>query len=95
MSHHIQEIWQENDRTLAITWTDQQTSRYDVVRLRERCPCAQCVNEFTGERKPLQIDPSVRPSEMFSVGQYAMQIHFSDGHRTGIYSFDLLRKLSS
>ena len=93
MSYHIQEIWQENDKTLVITWTDQQTSRYDVVQLRENCPCAACVNEFTGERKPLQINPSVRPSEIFSVGHYAMQIHFSDGHRTGIYSFDLLRKL--
>ena len=33
-------------------------------------------------------------SSISIVGRYALNFHFSDGHDTGIYSFDFLRKLS-
>jgi len=89
----VQEIWQADERTLCIVWNDQTHSQYDVVQLRKLCPCAQCVNEMTGERRDLPVDPSVRPVDITSVGHYALQIQFSDGHRTGIYSFDSLRRM--
>ena len=73
----IKEIWQADDRTFSIAWTDNQVTQHDVVRLREFCPCADCVNEHTGERKPQAIDPKIRrplgrfcgPTESKSVGQ--------------------------
>ncbi len=92
----IKEIWQKDPRTLAATWLDNRQAQWDVVALRRQCPCAECVDETSGARKlvPEQIAESVRPLVIRSVGRYAMAIEFSDGHRTGIYTYDLLRKLS-
>jgi DUF971 family protein len=95
-SVRIKSINQVDDRTLGITWTDGQTSRLDTVELRRKCPCATCIDEWTHEPilKPESVAESVRPTKIESVGQYAMSIHFSDGHKTGIYTFTLLRTLS-
>jgi DUF971 family protein len=91
----IKEIWQADERTLGITWTDQKESKYDVVELRRQCPCALCNDEMTGKKilKPQDVATTVRPTTIDSVGRYGMSIKFDDGHGTGIYSFDLLRKV--
>ncbi|MFW7381810.1 MAG: DUF971 domain-containing protein [Oligoflexus sp.] len=95
-SVQIRRIWQQDERTLAIAWTDGKESLYDVVELRRQCPCAVCVDEITRERKikPEDVPQSLRPVVIESVGRYAMNIQFSDGHRTGIYSYKLLRSLA-
>ena len=92
----VKAISQLDSRTLGVTWTDDLISRYDVVDLRRKCPCATCIDEWTHEQilKPEQVSESVRPVKVESVGQYAMSIQFSDGHKTGIYTFAMLRKLS-
>lgn len=92
----IREIYQVDEQTLGITWTDNNESKFDVVELRKLCPCASCVDEHTGKRilKPEMVDGNVRPETLNSVGRYAMTIAFTDGHNTGIYSFKYLRKLS-
>jgi DUF971 family protein len=67
-----------------------------VRNLRLACPCAACVNEWTGEKilDASKISETIIPIRLKSVGRYAMSIHFSDGHKTGIFSFDYLRRLS-
>lgn len=91
----IRQVKQQDERTLSITWTDNKNSLYDVVELRRQCPCAYCVDEMTGERKinPEAIAQNVRPRYIESVGNYAIKIEFSDNHKTGIYSYGLLRSL--
>ncbi len=91
----VKKIWQENDRTLGIIWTDDHKSLIDVVKLREKCPCALCVDEWTHEVKikPGEIADSCRPIRIQSVGRYAMNAQFDDGHSTGIYTFTYLREL--
>ncbi len=91
----VKRIWQQDERTLGINWTDGRKSLYDVVELRRQCRCAHCVDELTKERKlnPDEVKESIRPIKVESVGRYALTIHFSDGHKTGIYSFDKLREL--
>jgi DUF971 family protein len=93
----IKAIQQLDGRTLGILWTDDQAQKFDVVALRRSCPCATCIDEWTHERrlKPEDVADSVRPVRIESVGQYAMSVHFSDGHRTGIYTFPMLRKMAS
>lgn len=93
----VKSIGQVDDRTLGITWTDGKQSTYDVVQLRRRCPCATCIDEWTHEPiiRPEQIAESVRPLKVESVGQYALNIHFSDGHKTGIYTFSFLYGMKS
>lgn len=91
----VQKIWQKSDRSLAVTWTDGKESEFDVVQLRRLCPCAVCIDEFTHVRKlrPEDVSEGVRPIRIESVGRYALNIKFNDGHGTGIYTFQMLRDL--
>jgi DUF971 family protein len=78
-----------------ILWKDEHVSSYPSWYLRENCPCANCVEEFTGIRKIERgsIPSSLERSEVTAVGNYALQFVWSDGHSTGIYTFDFLRML--
>ena len=89
------EIMQEGDAALRITWADGHVCQYTAPTLRRRCPCAQCVNEWTGERmlKPETISDELTIENIEIVGRYALTFRWSDGHETGIYSFRLLREL--
>ncbi len=93
----IKDIAQIDHRTLGIIWSDEKVSRYDVVNLRRKCPCASCIDEWTRENKlkPEDIKDDVRPMQVQSVGRYALNIKFSDGHSTGIYTYKMLRDLPS
>jgi DUF971 family protein len=67
-----------------------------ALRLRDACPCAGCVEEGSG-RKILDattIPADIRALEITPVGSYAVQISWSDGHGTGIYSWETLRRVS-
>lgn len=89
------EIKQEDDHTLSILWADERRCRYNAAELRRSCPCAQCVNEWTGERvlKPENISENIKIRDLTVVGRYALNFRWSDGHETGIYSFRYLREL--
>lgn len=89
------EISQESNSLLRITWADDRVCAYEAARLRRACPCAQCVNEWTGERtlKPEAVSDEVEINDVSIVGRYALNFRWSDGHETGIYSFQYLRDL--
>lgn len=89
-------IRQLDAETLSITWTDGVESRYGVRDLRLACGCAECIDEWSGEPKldPKKIPKDVRPKRIESVGRYAIQIAWSDGHDSGIYPFERLRRLA-
>jgi DUF971 family protein len=83
------------DGVLHVRWDDGIESRMRPRWLRARCPCAACVEEWTGRRTvgEEQVPPDVKPRGMTPVGNYAVQVRWSDGHDTGIYSWDYLLKL--
>jgi DUF971 family protein len=89
------EIMQEGDAGLRITWGDGHVCQFNAPDLRRSCPCAQCVNEWTGQRvlKPEAVSDELVISEIAIVGRYALNFRWSDGHETGIYSFRYLREL--
>ena len=89
------EIMQEADAGVRITWADGRVCRFAAAALRRACPCAQCVNEWTGERvlRPEAIRDDLEISDLQLVGRYALNFRWSDGHETGIYSFRYLREL--
>jgi len=89
------EISQESNTTLRITWADGRVCSYQAATLRRACPCAQCVNEWTGQRtlKPEAVADEVEINDLSIVGRYALNFRWSDGHETGIYSFQYLRDL--
>jgi ATP-binding protein involved in chromosome partitioning len=88
-------IRQQGPRELAIRWGDGRESVYDVRLLRLACRCASCVDEWTGEGRldPATVPGDVHPLRIESIGRYAIQIHWSDGHDSGIYPFARLREL--
>jgi DUF971 family protein len=90
------EIRQKGPREFAIHWADGAESVFDVRALRLACGCAECVDEWTGAERldPDDVPEDVRPIRIESVGRYAIQIFWSDGHETGIYPFERLRSLS-
>ncbi len=90
-------IEQAGPSELGITWSDGQQSRYSVRRLRLACACAHCVDEWSGApRLDVESVPEdVHPLKIQGVGRYAIQIDWSDGHSTGIYSFRQLRALDT
>lgn len=92
----VKAIKQKDDRTLWIKWSDDQEQEWDVVTLRRNCPCAECIDEWTGKKnlKDADVADTVRPLSIQSVGRYALSINFSDGHKTGIYSFEKLQAWS-
>ena len=89
------EILQEGDANLRITWADGRVCSYKAAALRRVCPCAQCVNEWTGQRtlKPEVVSDELLISDLNLVGRYALNFRWSDGHETGIYSFQYLREI--
>lgn len=88
-----------------IVWMDGHSSHFDFPFLRDRCPCATCNDERAKKESmgggtsiassPLlpMYKPKARAQAATQVGNYAIQISFSDGHSTGIFSYDYLRTL--
>jgi DUF971 family protein len=89
-----------------ITWADGHASHYDFPYLRDECPCATCNDEREKKSSLTSSSPAMAPASVLpmfkpkaraqaatQVGNYAVQISFSDGHSTGIYSYDHLRTI--
>lgn len=89
------EIEKRGALEIRITWDDDHVSCYANVDLRFACACATCVEEWTGERRIHRSDipADIQPLGIELVGNYAIQITWSDGHASGIYSFERLRQL--
>lgn len=76
-----------------ITWDDEHFGEYPREYLRGYCPCALCQgHEATIEKRFVKV-PDVRLETIEAVGNYAVTFGWSDGHSTGIYTFDYLRTL--
>ena len=88
-------IERKGDSLLIIQWNDGLVSEYNVYSLRLNCPCATCVHEWTGDKilDEASVDPNIHPARIYSVGRYAMGLNWTDGHVTGLYSYDSLRRL--
>ena len=88
---------------LKIDWKDQHHSEYSLAYLRDECPCATCTGAHGTEPQKTNYSAPPSPFQMYKpvlkmlnvepVGQYAIRIEWSDGHNTGIYSFDHFRKI--
>jgi DUF971 family protein len=89
------QIIEDSDSELSIVWADEIETKYVASKLRRICPCASCVNEWTGERvlKSESISDEMTFSKIALVGRYALNFVFSDGHDTGIFSFNYLREM--
>ena len=80
---------------IVIEWSDGHVSTFSTPQLRGVCPCAACVNELTGERMhdPRTVAADLEHTDVRIVGNYAIALRFGDGHDTGIFTWELLRRL--
>ena len=85
-----------------IEWRDGHRSRYAFPYLRQRCPCATCNDRRAHGQSPVaskmksdlpMYEAPARAVPAEAVGHYAVRFTFSDGHATGIYSFEFLREI--
>jgi len=83
------------ERLLAVSWGERKAD-FPFVFLRGQCACAQCVNEWTGERilDLAKISAEITIQKMELVGSYAVRIHWSDGHNSGLFTWERLLELS-
>ncbi len=82
---------------LEVSWSDGGVNRYRLRNLRCACRCAGCVDEHTGVRT-LDVDAvpdDLGVNDMKQVGNYAVQFTFTDGHDTGIFTWEHLRELAT
>ena len=82
---------------LRLTWCDGHRQTLAPRDLRLACSCAKCRDEMTGARllEPGSVPLDIAITRIWSVGNYALGLAFSDGHDTGIYTFKALRGMQS
>ena len=88
-----------------IVWKDGHRSQWSFPFLRDACPCATCHEEreasgrAPGEPRPAPAQmfplytPPARALSVEPVGRYALKFKWADGHESGIYSWEFLRRL--
>ena len=84
-----------NEGVLAISWSTRK-AELPFVELRGHCTCAHCVNEWTGEQilDTSTISKDIKIVNLELVGSYAVRIHWSDGHNSGLYTWERLSEIS-
>ena len=89
---------------VTIDWKDGHRSQYTLPYLRDECPCANCTGAHGTEPRPKggaaepanpfpMFQPALKMDSVEAVGSYAIRIHWSDGHNSGIYSYEHLREI--
>ena len=92
----------KKDKQLTIDWQDGSKSIYSLSLLRSMCPCATCREHREKEKQrktlltilPGNYAGDIRVVNAHMVGNYALQIEWSDNHDSGIYSFEYLREIA-
>jgi DUF971 family protein len=92
----VQQIGDE----LALKWEDGSESYIRLEILRRRCPCAGCQGEVDvlgqkhGGRETAHSTAAFQLRRIVHVGGYALQPVWGDGHATGLYAFDYLKRIA-
>ncbi len=85
---------------IKIDWGDGHHSEYGLQFLRDICPCAACNGTHdhnaatTPPVSPFQMyKPALKLAAAEPTGSYAVQLKWNDGHNSGIYSYEYLRRM--
>lgn len=91
---------QQIGNDLAIKWSDGTESFVPLESMRRHCPCAGCQGEkdimgnlYKNPEKPL-TPRSFQLVRIGNVGGYGIQPYWADGHSTGIFPFEYLKKVA-
>jgi len=89
-------------RGIEIDWKDGHHSSFGIDYLRDWCPCATCTGAHGTKPRPKQAE-AANPFQMYKeknrmvaiepAGNYALKFEWNDGHSSGIYSYEYLRRV--
>jgi DUF971 family protein len=85
----------KDKRYLYIKWPDDSESMIALSNLRKNCPCAACMAERKNQPAsyiPLLSSVQLTLEDIKAIGSYAVQLFWQDGHNTGIYTYEKLKK---
>ena len=101
MSNLVVDKYEIVNDLLIIKWEGGNESYIPLIKLRDACPCAECSGEtdafgnlYKGQAMP-RTDAGCTILKVKTVGYYAIQIYWGDGHNSGIYRFELLKELGN
>ena len=80
----------QKSRILDITFSDGKTFHYSCEFLRVHSPSAEVSGHSPGQEVLQTGKKMIGIRKIVPVGNYAIQLDFTDGHNTGLYSWDLL-----
>lgn len=91
----VKAVWQVSGDELGVCWPDGSVSTFSARELRLACPCAVCVDEWTGDAllDPNRVPGDITFRKIDSVGRYAFNPTFSDGHSSGLFHFAKVKGL--
>jgi DUF971 family protein len=90
----------DDGKNLVIKWNDGKVTEITLEKLRDECPCVNCKGESVMFESYIPIKSPFKPAGFYeldkieSIGNYAIQIKWKDGHDLGIYSWDILRNIA-
>ena len=100
ISNDPEHIAISKSKGIKIDWKDGHHSDYGLTYLWDKCPCATCTGAYgTPPREPEasnpfpMFKPTLKMLTVEPVGNYAIRIGWSDGHNSGIYTFDHFREI--
>ncbi len=86
----------DREHGVTLVWPDGHSSRYRLPDLRAGCPCAECRNARLAGGPSWLAPPGtadeLRVDSAEFAGSYGLQLRWNDGHQTGIFSWELLRR---
>jgi DUF971 family protein len=88
-------VFRREARVLHVAFDDGVSADIPYETLRVESPSAEVQGHGPGEKRTVTGKQNVDIVEVNPVGRYAVRIVFDDGHDTGIYSWDYLRKLAA
>lgn len=85
-----------DQRRVTFDWDDARRTAATARLLRQSCPCAECVEEWSGRRtfELSAIPEDMKVLDVARVGNYALCFTFGDQHKTGLFTWELLRTVS-
>jgi DUF971 family protein len=80
---------------LLAEFEDGRSGRVDYRTLRLESPSAEVQGHGSGPKPPPPVVPAdIKVVKAEPVGRYAVRLFFSDGHSSGLYTWNILRSLT-
>ncbi|WP_292994342.1 DUF971 domain-containing protein [Nitrosomonas sp.] len=80
----------QKSKILDITFSDGKKFQFSCEFLRVHSPSAEVSGHGPGQEVLQTGKKMINIRKIEPIGNYAIQLHFTDGHNTGLYSWDLL-----